>query len=218
LGEDTEAAGIETDCTDESLLLRLQAKDVEALGFLYRRYARLVYSVCNRILRDPTEAQDLVHEVFLGLYRKCKSFDPAKGAARSWIIQLAYSKCFDWCDYLRARHGRRQGDDLLDTVQTDVLSLPQEPDPAYFILWNASMVAAFKSLSDEQQETLKLFYFKGYTFQEIAEEKGYSYVNVKHHAYRGIERLRSIIFEGTARKAISGAMQKERCESRDIAR
>src|SRR5437879_7801881 len=92
----------ESEISDETLILRLQRKDVEALGLLYRRYARLVYSVCFRILRDCSEAEDLVHEVFLCLYWKCKSFDPSKGAARSWLIQLAYSKCFDWRDYLKA--------------------------------------------------------------------------------------------------------------------
>src|SRR3981189_3588154 len=73
--------------SDVDLILRLQTKDVEALGLLYRRYARLVYSVCFRILRDSTEAEDLVHEVFLCLYWRCKSFDPAKGAAVSVLVQ-----------------------------------------------------------------------------------------------------------------------------------
>ncbi len=181
--------------SDEDLILRLQTKDVEALGHLYRRYARLVYSVCFRILRDSSEAEDLVHEVFLCLYWKCKSFDPAKGAARSWLIQVTYSKCFDWQDYLRARHGRGKGTDSSDASPTDISAREHNPDPAYFILWNASMVAAFRSLSREQQLTLKLFYFKGYTFQEIAEQLGYSYGNVKHHVYRGVERLREVVYD-----------------------
>src|SRR5712692_6332556 len=109
-----ERLATESEISDEALILRLQRKDVEALGLLYRRYARLVYSVCVRILRDSAEAEDLVHEVFLCLYWKCKSFDPSKGAARSWLIQLTYSKCFDWRDYLRARHGRGQETDSSD--------------------------------------------------------------------------------------------------------
>jgi RNA polymerase sigma-70 factor (ECF subfamily) len=185
----------EAEASDEDLILRLQAKDVEALGQLYRRYARLVYSVCFRILRDASEAEDLVHEVFLCLYWKCNSFDPAKGAARSWLIQLTYSKCFDWRDYLKARHGRGQGTDPSDASITNISAREHSPDPAYFVLWNASMVAAFKSLSREQQLALKLFYFRGYTFQEIAEQLGYSYGSAKHHVYRGIEKLRQVIYD-----------------------
>jgi RNA polymerase sigma-70 factor (ECF subfamily) len=217
LAVDGRAGEVVEDISDEILVARLQAEDVEALGLLYRRYARLVYSVCFRILRDSTEAEDLVHEVFISLYRKCKSFDPAKGAARSWIIQLAYSKCFDWRDYLKARHGKGQGTDLVDGSQAGAASLPQGPDPAYFIFWNASMVAAFKSLSKEQRLTLELFYFKGYTFQEIAEELGYSYGNVKHHVYRGVERLRQLVYDGAGQRAARVANQGVQCESEEMA-
>lgn len=182
---------------DDLLMARLQAQDVQALGLLYQRYARIVYSVGFRVLRDSTEAEDLVHEVFLSLYRKCKSFDPAKGAARSWIIQLTYSRCFDLRDHLKARHNIGQGIDMPDATRSQAvpLSLSQSPDPAYFVLWNASMVAAFNSLSREQRESLHLFYFKGYTFKEIAEETGDSYGNVKHHVYRGIQRLRELVYD-----------------------
>jgi len=100
----------EADVSDEALMLRIQeVKDMAALGVLYRRYAKIVYSVCARIIRDPHEAEDLVHEVFLSLYKRCGSFDAKKGTARSWLLQLTYHKCFDWRDYLRARHGFRQG-------------------------------------------------------------------------------------------------------------
>ena len=201
----------ESEISDETLILRLQRKDVEALGLLYRRYARLVYSVCFRILRDCSEAEDLVHEVFLCLYWKCKSFDPAKGAARSWLVQLTYSKCFDWRDYLKARHGRGQGTDSSDALRTEVSRGEHNPDPAYFVLWNARMVAAFQSLSKEQQLALRLFYFKGYTFQEIAEQLGYSYGNVKHHVYRGIERLRQVVYD----RGKPGAMQEIRQGTQD---
>src|SRR5881396_3566638 len=71
-----EDAGVaEAEISDEALLFRLQEKDISALGLLYRRYARAVYSVCARILRDPIEAEDLVHEVFLSSYKRSGAFD-----------------------------------------------------------------------------------------------------------------------------------------------
>lgn len=206
----------EAEDTDEVLILRLQKKDVAALGLLYRRYARLVYSACARILRDSSEAEDLVHEVFLCLYRKCRSFDPAKGSARSWLLQLTYHKCFDWRDYLKARHGYGQG-----TGEEDVPAHPQlaqDSDPADLIIWNPRMKAAFSSLSKEQQITLELYYFKGYTFQEVAEELGYTYGNAKNHFYRGIERLRRIVFDGVTQKSSQAAGQKTQCEAKEMRR
>ncbi len=73
------------------------------------------------------------------------------------------------------------------------------------------MVAAFRSLSKEQQLALRLFYFKGYTFQEIAEQLGYSYGNVKHHVYRGIERLRQLVYD----RGKPGAVQEIRQGTQD---
>jgi len=203
--------------TDEVLIRRLQKKDVGALGLLYRRYAKLVYSVCSRILRDSSEAEDLVHEVFLCLYRKCSSFDPAKGTARSWLIQLTYHKCFDWRDYLRTRHGYGQGNGDED-VPPGHPQLTQDADPAELIVWTPRMKAAFRSLSKEQQLTLKLYYFKGCTFQEVAEELGYSYGNAKNHFYRGMERLRRIVFNGGTKGLSQGAEQKAQWEAKELRR
>jgi RNA polymerase sigma-70 factor (ECF subfamily) len=208
-------AARDSEITDETLILRLQKKDVEALGLLYRRHARLVYSVCDRILRDSAEAEDLVHEVFLCLYRKCRSFDPGRGGARSWLLQLTYHKCFDWRDYLRARHGYGQGNG--DT--NSPVALPERidgRDPADQIIWNPRMKAAFETLSKEQQLTLNLYYFEGYTFQEIGKHLGYSYGNVKHHVYRGIEHLRRIVFDRVADRTSPETSQGMTCESKEV--
>lgn len=217
----TPASGVpgiaETEVSDEAIIIRLQKKDIGALGLLYRRYARLVYSVCSRILRDSSEAEDLVHEVFLSLYRRCRSFDPAKGSARSWLLQLTYHKCFDWRDYLKARHGYGQGSGEED-VPASHPQLTQDSDPADLIIWNPRMKAAFRSLSKEQQLTLKLYYFKGYTFQEVAEELGYSYGNAKNHFYRGMDRLRRIVFDGVTHRSSHGAGQKTQCEAKEMSR
>jgi len=191
---------LEAEETDEVLIIRLQKKDVGALGLLYRRYAKLIYSVCARILKDSSEAQDLVHEVFLCLYRKCRSFDPAKGSARSWLIQVTYHKCFDWRDYLKARHGYGEGNGDGD-VASDRPQVTHYSDPADLIIWTPRMKAAFRSLSKEQQLTLELYYFKGCTFREVAQELGYSYGNAKNHFYRGMERLRCIVFDSMTQRS-----------------
>lgn len=202
LSGEIEKAGLETD-DDEEAMLRLQEHNIDALGFLYCRYARIVYSICARILRNPTEAEDAVHEIFLCIFRRCGSFDPRKGKARPWIIGLAYSQCFDWRDKLISR------DRLVESEAAGSVSnlsvQRNNRDPGYAILWNARMLAAFKSLSEEQQHALMLFYFQGLTFQEIAEQQGCSHGNAKNHVYRGIQRLRSIVREGAVLKAISQA-------------
>ena len=190
--EDERAA--ESEVSDEELVLRLQEKDMSALGLLYRRYARVVYSVCARILRDPIEAEDLVHEVFLSLCKRCGSFDPKKGTARSWLVQLTYHKCFDWRDYLKARHGFQQGDGEGKRSSASQ-ELTEDQGPAEQLIRTDIVKAVFARLPREQQLafTLRL---AGYSFLEIAEKLGCSQGNAKHHAYRGIQRLRRIVFDG----------------------
>ncbi len=79
------------------------------------------------------------------------------------------------------------------------------------------MKAAFESLSEEQQLTLRLYYLKELTLQEIAQELGWSYDRVKHHVYRGIDRLRRIVFEGPTARTCHEARAEIRCESKDMA-
>jgi len=85
---------------DGVMIARVQAGDEAALGILLDRYAPLVISLGSRILRDHGEAQELVQDVFLHVYRKCHLFDPKKGSFRSWLIQVASHRAFDRREYL----------------------------------------------------------------------------------------------------------------------
>ena len=202
----SEDGGIaEADISDEVLVLRLQERDISALGLLYRRYARAVYSVCARIIRDSAEAEDLVHEVFLALFKRCASFDAKKGTARSWLLQLTYHKCFDWRDYLRARHGFRQGNGKGKSPVTPSESM-EEQRPVEQTIPVDDIRALLASLPREQQLTFQLR-VAGYTFHEIAEKLGCTPGNAKHHAYRGIQRLRRIVFDGNKPGATLAAPQ-----------
>src|SRR5258708_1084737 len=202
----SEDVGIaEADVSDEALILRLQENDISALGLLYRRYARAVYSVCARIIRDSAEAEDLVHEVFLALYKRCASFDAKKGTARSWLLQLSYHKCFDWRDYLRARHGFCQGNGEGKSPAAPS-ELMEEQGPKEQAISIDGIRALVERLPREEQLTFRLR-VAGYTFCEIAEKLGCSPGNAKHHAYRGIQRLRRIVFDGNKPARSQAAQQ-----------
>ncbi len=203
----------EADVSDEALMLRIQeVKDMAALGVLYRRYARIVYSVCARIIRDPHEAEDLVHEVFLSLYKRCGSFDANKGTARSWLVHLTYNKCFDWRDYLKARHGFHQGNGEGKAPATPSESM-DEQDPTEFKISLGDIEALLARLPREQQLTFQMR-VAGYTFCEIAEKLGCSPGNAKHHAYRGIQRLRRIVFDGNKPARSQAAQQGTKLQAK----
>ena len=177
--------------SDEELIEHVQAGKNDALGLLFKRYARSVRSVGERILRDNGEADDLVQEVFLYIHRKNALFDSSKGSARSWIIQVAYTQAL-----LRRRdlkgHGRYVSgitDRMLETEQSKS-NWADYDQTVEGLFGRNGWKRIVDDLTEDQRETLRLHFFEGYTFAEIAEKLGQSYANVRNHHYRGLEKLR----------------------------
>jgi RNA polymerase sigma-70 factor (ECF subfamily) len=176
---------------DEALLAMVPADGEDALGILFRRYARLVRAVGQRMLRDSVEADDLVQEVFLYIHRRSELFDRSKGSARSWIFQVAYTQAF-----MRRRQLSAHGfyaSVITDNVAED--SHQSAPGAHYDhtvegFFGRNGWKKVWDSLTECQRETLRLHFYEGCTFTEIAERLGQSYVNIRHHYYRGLEKLR----------------------------
>jgi RNA polymerase sigma-70 factor (ECF subfamily) len=181
--------------SDELLLEQIQQGDKEALGILFRRHARAVRNVAYRILRNDAEADDLVQDFFLFLFRKAALFDAAKGAARSWIFQAAYHRAFDRRRFLHSRHFYTS-QDFEETARS--LTDPGDEIPFHELsiegIFGKQVAARFNTrLTPEQQETIRLFFFQGYALKEISQLTGRSLVNVRQHYYRGLARLRKYV-------------------------
>jgi RNA polymerase sigma-70 factor, ECF subfamily len=177
--------------TDEWLLSCVQAGESEALASLFRRYADQIRGLGRRILRDSGEAEDLVQEVFIYVYRKCGLFQHSKGGGRSWIFQIAYTQALIRRRHLKSRGvyfsvvpesaSKSQGHDSLGAKYDDTVE---------GLFGKMQWKKVWDSLTDCQRETLRLHFYEGCTFIEIAEKLGQSYVNIRHHYYRGLEKLR----------------------------
>ena len=176
---------------DEVLIGRLKDGDKEALGELFRRYASALHAVGRRILRDSAEAEDLVQDAFLYIYRRSSLFDSSKGSGSSWIFQIAYTQAF-------IRKRKLKGLGIVNSNRQDG---PLQPDLPCSLTpeYDSSVEGVFgrngwrkvlEELTEDQQETLRLHFFEGYTFSEIAERLGQSHRNIRNHYYRGLEKLR----------------------------
>ena len=195
-GQRAETAGVEPTPapTDEQLLKRIPNGDQEALALLFQRYSQVAYNIGSRILRNSTEAEDLAQDLFLFIQRKCAIFDSTKSTARSWIIQMTYHRAFERRRYLTARRFYSRAE--IESNAGQVVGTPtRECDySADAVFGRNGLAKVLQSLSEDQRDTLRLHFFDGYTFAEISQRRGESLENVRHHYYRGLDKLRRQMF------------------------
>jgi RNA polymerase sigma-70 factor, ECF subfamily len=187
--------------SDEALLAKICSGSREAMGLLFRRYARLVRGLAYRVLHDTSEADDLLQDIFITIHRKCDMFDPSRGPARFWILQMTYHRAIARRRYLNSRHFYTRVD--LDDVETELASpgtgrsgLGHSGDG---LLGREGLRKVLEELSENQRKTLELFFVEGHTLGEIATKLNQTRGNVKNHYFRGLERLRKQIFGNKVR-------------------
>ena len=180
----------EGEAPDELLLTRISEGDQEALGFLFQRYGSILRSIAARILGDGSEAEDLVQDLFLFIQRKAVIFDSAKSSARSWIVQMAYHRAISRRRYLVTRqfYTHKQieyiSEQMVGAATTENDYSPEA------VFGRNGIEKVIESLSEDQRQTLKLYFFEGYTLAEISGRLGQPHGNVRHHYYRGLAQLR----------------------------
>ena len=193
------AAAVEP--SDEALISLVCEGNAEALGLLFSRCAHAVRGIAYRVLRDASEADDLLQDIFILIQSKCSLFDPTRGAARFWILQVAYHCALGRRRYLNSRHFYTRVD--LAEVENELsdggngVGGQEYGDDAF--LGNLGLKGIFDGLSEDQRETLRLFFVEGYTLPEIAVKLDQTHGKVKHHYFRGLEKLRKHAFNGKLR-------------------
>ena len=178
--------------SDEDAMARLQAQDSTALNCLFDRYSHLVLSIALRILRDYGEAEEIVQDVFFYVYRKSMLFEPSRGSAKAWIVQIAFHRALDRKAHL-ARRGFYVGTDI-DPLHDTLLDRTDVEREIGAEMNRLHLERAFEELPEIQRRTLDLFYFQGLELREISERLNEPLGNVRHHFYRGLERLRKSAF------------------------
>jgi RNA polymerase sigma-70 factor, ECF subfamily len=174
--------------TDEEALTRLKAGDQEAMTVVFARYANLVFAIGFRILRDHGEAEDLVQNVFLYLWQRAELYDAERGSAKSWIVQKAWSRALDRRDFLVHRQFNLGTD---AEVGPDTLAGSFDLEREVMSNLNrVELLKAIQELPEKQALVLKLSFYEGLELREIGERLGDSFASVRHHYYRGLDKLR----------------------------
>jgi RNA polymerase sigma-70 factor (ECF subfamily) len=179
--------------SDEALLAEVCVGSREAVGILFRRYARQIRGVALRVLKDASEADDLVQDVFLLINRLSRTFDTSKASAHFWIMQMTYRRAISRRRYLSSRHfyTKLEFDEQTSAIADSRLG---HSDTSEQRLTGLDLQKMFGALSDDQQKTLRLHFIEGYTLDEIATMLGQTKRNIRNHSFRGLEQLRKLIF------------------------
>jgi RNA polymerase sigma-70 factor (ECF subfamily) len=174
--------------SDVLLLKAIAARDEAALAQLYDRYRAILFGLLMRILNNREEAEDVLQEVFLQVWRKAADFDENRGRPFTWLVTLARSRGIDRLRTLASRErvaeaGAREVSEEISDAATDALKSEQR----------GLVSDALAKLPDEQKRPIMLAYFDGLTQSEIATRLGAPLGTVKTRMRTGMIRLRELL-------------------------
>ena len=179
---------VRSNAEDVALIRRMCDSDETALGALYDRWVRSLYSLVFHLLKDADEAEDVVEETFWQAWRKASSYEPSRGAVSTWLLTIGRRRALD---RLRAKGRRREESMTESRTLADVASILPDPFQATEGSERRSRVrAALTDLPDEQREVLELGYFQGLSQTEIADMTGQPLGTVKTRMRLAMQKLR----------------------------
>jgi RNA polymerase sigma-70 factor, ECF subfamily len=166
---------------DTELLSRVGQGDENAMESVFRRYCGPVYSVALHILHDSGQAEDVMQEIFLQLWRRPTAFVQTRGSLGAWLVVVTRNRAID---HLRRRK-------LTDSVDDVVLASPVNvADEAERNAMMEKVRSVLANLSQEQRKSLELAYFEGLTHAEIASRTGDPLGTVKTRIRQALISLR----------------------------
>ena len=168
--------------SDDNFLLRaIQRGDEAAMTQLFDRYSRPVYSVAIRVLRDPAAAEDVLHEVFLHIWRKPEAYATLRDSLAPWLVLMARDRSMDT---LRRKKS-------VDTVNEITIAQGAHiADDAARVATEERARTALLRLPSDQRKTLEMAFFDGLTHTEIAELSGEAPATIKTRIRTGLLYLR----------------------------
>jgi RNA polymerase sigma-70 factor (ECF subfamily) len=166
-------------------LARVARGDQAALELLYRQTSAKLYGVCLRILRDRTEAEEVLQEVFVTIWKCAEAYEPAKGSALTWLAAIARNRSID---RLRGRKSR-----LAPVEEAEALADPQplagellETDDRY-----RKLAACLEGLEPRTASAIREAFFDGSTYEALALRSATPLGTMKSRIRRGLMALRA---------------------------
>jgi RNA polymerase sigma factor (sigma-70 family) len=185
----------EDSAADLELVRRVAAGDRGAIDDLYERFRRPAFALARRVLGDDVLAEDVLQDVFLGIWRDPGAFDGSRGSVASWLLAMVHHKAVDAVrrEESHRRRRARAEEDLLLTAPTQTTDVE---DAAWQRLVAERVRSALHELPAPQREALTLAYYGGYTQREVAALTDTPLGTVKTRMLAGMRRLKDTLGTG----------------------
>jgi RNA polymerase sigma-70 factor (ECF subfamily) len=172
---------------DAALLTQIEQGDRQAMAALFDRYSRVVYSVALRVLKDTGQAEDVMQDIFIQVWKKPGAFVSGRGSLGAWLVVVARNRAID------ALRRRRPTDSVEDIVLSSSTDLASEAER------NTLMERVrhyLDQLPPEQRKSVEMAYFEGLSHSEIAEKTGDPLGTVKTRIRLALITLRKAMQSG----------------------
>ena len=171
------------------LIQQVAKQDRDAFSQLYDRFSTLVFTLAMRMLKARSDAEDLLQEVFVQVWRQAQNYSAERGSPEAWIINIARSRAID-----KIRSIRRMQKSFVLTDDPARAESPENVESsAAESETRLTMNSALANLPDPQRKVLELAYFDGLTQNEIADRLAEPLGTVKTRMRSGIQKLREIL-------------------------
>jgi RNA polymerase sigma-70 factor (ECF subfamily) len=171
----------------DALLPAVARGDERAFEAVYDQVSGWVLGVVRRVVRDPAQSEEVMQEVLLEVWRNASRFDPALGSGAAWVMTLAHRRAVD-----RVRSERSHADRELRSA-TALIDYDDVTEAVHARLDRERVRRCLESLTELQRECVRLAYYSGYTYREVAELLGVPAGTVKTRMRDGLIRLRDCL-------------------------
>lgn len=176
--------------SDLDALIRTVARgDEQAFEYLYDQISPSVYGLIRRILRDPAQSEEVAQEVLVEIWRSACRFDDHRGSALSWVMTLAHRRAVDRVRSAQASTDREER----AAVAQATLPYDEVEEEVTSRIERERVRRCLDTLTELQRQSVKLAYYGGYTYREVAKLLSTSLGTVKTRMRDGLIRLRDCL-------------------------
>lgn len=178
--------------SDDALMERVKARDLHAFSLLFDRYARPVYAMAAHLL-GPTEAEEIVQEVFWRVWHRAHQYESTRGSVRVWIMAVARHLALDAIK----RHSQERRVMAVEEIDLLLANAPATQVDVEEMVWARQRVDAIQKalheLPDVQRRVILLAYFGGFSQSDIASHLGWPLGTVKKRVRLALQKLRTYL-------------------------